>query len=241
MKERNSINNQKGFFLIILGIAVLLVIVGAGVYYIGTRNTQTQELNTRPAISPQNDIASPTLTPIITQAQKDETANWKTYTSQQLPITFKYPPTMEATKLGGPGNRIPSGGYEFKEGGVWVKPLASRYEVYLRITTVINSGDSSYEWGVTDQLYNVSVGETPKTGRTEFIRKQDIILSGINAHVYENERSKYPTSTSKLMIMKKGDSYYIFEITVNLNIDLEEKERYFKTFDQILSTFKFSD
>lgn len=167
-----------------------------------------------------------------------ETADWKTYTSKQIPITFQYPPIVEATKLGGPGDRIPSGGYEFKEGGVMIRPLTSKYEIYLRITTLANSSDSSYEWVRIDQLYNVSVGESPKAGLTEFVRKQDIVLSNITAHFYENERSKYPTSISRLIVFKKIDSYYTIETTYSLMTDSEEKTKYLKIFDQILSTFK---
>lgn len=106
MKERNSIDSQKGFFLIILGVLVLLAIVAAGAYYVGTRNTktetQTQESGTRPTINSQSGITSPRLTPTITQVLKDETANWKTYTNDKYRILFKYPQGVELDTA--PGN-----------------------------------------------------------------------------------------------------------------------------------------
>ncbi len=72
---------QKGFapIFILVGILVLTVVAG-GAYYFG-KSQAPKSQNPLPIVT---SIASPSATP-------DETANWKTYTSEDTTFSFKYP------------------------------------------------------------------------------------------------------------------------------------------------------
>ena len=95
--------NQKGFILPIVGIIILILVVGAGVYYLGTKNSkrgQTQPVTTsqdNPQPTQSVDEA-PTATnsqPILTPSPKNETTNWHTHTNTLMGYKILYPPTWE--------------------------------------------------------------------------------------------------------------------------------------------------
>lgn len=78
------VRNNKGFFLIILGIVAILLIIGSGAYYL---------LGTQKEIAINSKENSPTSTPTTQNTPTptaDPMATWKTFTLEG--ITFKYPP-----------------------------------------------------------------------------------------------------------------------------------------------------
>lgn len=91
----NQVHNQRGFFPIVLGILVLLIVVGGGAYYLGTQNGRTTsqgQNNPQSTINPENTVAIPTSTPTDTQTTSDtETVNWKTYADTRNNFSIKYP------------------------------------------------------------------------------------------------------------------------------------------------------
>lgn len=94
---QHPINNQRGNFLIILGVLVLLLVVGGGAYYLGTQNGQTKNIDTQLPMSSQINT-SPTSIPVATQVPSStETANWKIYIHPQYKYSIKYPPSVEFT------------------------------------------------------------------------------------------------------------------------------------------------
>lgn len=87
---QHPVNNQRGNFLIILGVIVLLLVIGGGAYYLGTQNKSTKQSSV--------NIPSPTISTqqnnVVTSPASSNTSvpvNWKTYNNQQFGITFKYP------------------------------------------------------------------------------------------------------------------------------------------------------
>ena len=84
---------QKGVILPLVLVAVLVVVVAGGAYYLGRLTTTKPQLSdsvvtsqtAQPSASPQ-----PTPTP-------DEIANWKTYENNVLGIKFKYPASLTYT------------------------------------------------------------------------------------------------------------------------------------------------
>lgn len=62
----SPVNNQRGFFPIILGVLVLLIVVGGGAYYLGTQNKTPEQLlpikissstaTTRQTVTPQSSV-----------------------------------------------------------------------------------------------------------------------------------------------------------------------------------------
>jgi hypothetical protein len=88
-------DSKKPFVFVAIGI-IVLVIVGAGGFYLYTQFTKPKELtNQELTISPKPTVAeiiTPTATPNL-----DPTQNWKSYTDQSSGYTIKYPKEFELT------------------------------------------------------------------------------------------------------------------------------------------------
>lgn len=76
---------QKGFLLPIIGVVLLLIIVGAGAYYLGI---------SKPSNNPTPENATSTLSAQPTSAPNDETEKWNTYKNPEGYFTVKYPSTF---------------------------------------------------------------------------------------------------------------------------------------------------
>lgn len=116
--QPNSINNQKSFLPFILGTLVLLVVVGAGSYYLGTqKNSLTnQTVNTNPDAQ---TLPSPTQATINT-SPSPSSDTWKTESVQikketevsgneNIKLSFQFPSdwTLETvSKASSPDNMI---------------------------------------------------------------------------------------------------------------------------------------
>lgn len=82
--------NQKGFANIIL-VLVIVALVGVVGYFVLVKKSEPVAQRTTP-------ISTQTKTPASTPTPKDETANWKTYTSDKDHFSFKYPPNWSLNK-----------------------------------------------------------------------------------------------------------------------------------------------
>lgn len=82
---------QKGFFLPVIGIVLLLIIVITGSYYLGTQKNQSRPKSVQETM---NYIPTPSSTPTSypspTPIPSVETDNWKVYTNSSE-FAFKYP------------------------------------------------------------------------------------------------------------------------------------------------------
>lgn len=92
---------QKGYSIpMLVTLVVILIIVGAGGYFLYQKQSKTTETPQK-----QTSPAIPQSTPVI-----DQTANWKTYTNTQYSFSFKYPQELTLSESGGPivGSKIKS-------------------------------------------------------------------------------------------------------------------------------------
>lgn len=87
---------QKGNISPILGLILFIIIAGAGVYYLATKNNQVGQ------VPPLKTATNSAVT------APDETANWKTYTNEPYKISFKYPSSDNIYKCGGESTSKPN-------------------------------------------------------------------------------------------------------------------------------------
>ena len=80
----NPISNQQGNFLLIIGVIVIMLVIGVGAYYLGTKKAPTQSQNPEVALPTPQSTSTPSA---------DETTNWKTYTNNGYSI--KYPDSLK--------------------------------------------------------------------------------------------------------------------------------------------------
>lgn len=73
--NQNSVSNQNGNILIIIGVIALILIVGGGAYYFG-KSQATKSQSQSSIVPSQIPQGTPTLSPVQVI---DETVNWKTY------------------------------------------------------------------------------------------------------------------------------------------------------------------
>lgn len=88
--------NQKGSVTIIVSLVLLLIIAGAGVWYITSKDSPSQKLGYDP-----NTIETPA--PLQSTATSSASVlppvNWRTYQNQEYDFEFNYPPHYEEVEM----------------------------------------------------------------------------------------------------------------------------------------------
>jgi len=214
----HPVNNQRGFFPIILGVLMLLVVIGGGAYYLGTQNSsttpQTQNTNALPATNPQNNtVTNPTDAPVATQTpQTNQVTDWNTYTSQANGFSIQYPKTIAKYQ----------GQWEYKEfpstdGSVWVgfRPSSVRED---------------YIWGVN--IYdNKTVEQVIKEQGQQFNDRKEsrknLTLNGNPALLVTVTTNQYPDWISKTIIVEKNGKVYAIS---NGAVEIPEFDSFYKSF-----------
>lgn len=164
-------------------------------------------------------------TPVVqTQLQPaplDETANWKTYTSNKLNISFKYPQNWKIQDESYLVIRLipeenpevitatpnPNGGF------------VGRPEVYPKGYARISMGE---------EFQSLMIGRDQAT-------KREMVIGGRKATLLEYPRSNYLDNI--ITVIYKQDEK---EEWGELNLETTDLDRYRPIFEQILSTFKFT-
>lgn len=196
--------NQKGFAVnyLIIGLIILALISGA--YYFG-------KITNKPTISSQQQT---TQTPFT-----DETPNWKTYTSQEVNYSFKYPSDWI---------------YQGKSEGcgpVFWMPNTNN-QIWLTVCGPYINPD-----------------ETPEEIAKRSIGKNDILISRENIVMngYEAIRQERKVSDGKFNLeIFVGDVSFKNFSKGTLGIyfyiyDMSKEKEARQAFDKIISTFKFID
>lgn len=108
------LNNQKGFFPIVLGVIILLLVVGGGAYYLGTQQNNNSKNNnlpttnsqvtleptttdqTSPSVNPTSNVNQPTQKPTTSNKTLVIPSNWKQFTATDpdfgVKTTMSMPP-----------------------------------------------------------------------------------------------------------------------------------------------------
>ncbi len=196
--------------IIPLGLGILFVLITIVAYLLGTRQSQKVVSNQQNTVVPTT-ILSPT---------PDGTANWKTYINNS--ISFKYPPGwkfsdakypgLTSYSISSPDLRIEGGlaGGILTDGATIYDPIASK-------SLNVNSSPAN--------AFNKEKNNITST--------QDYSKNGIEGKIY---KMKY-TSASTLVFLTTYENRLV---GLALETTQDNLSKFELTFNQILSTFKFT-
>ena len=213
---------RRGFAapFILIGVLVLLLALG-GAYYLGKSSPSSPTL-------PQPTTTIP-LSPTA-----DPTSNWKTYKNTKLNYSIKYPTDFNIVK--GPADNLPDSAFQDLDNISFESANRGRFDVS------INPKDASGKQIQCDtdaECLQKWLDVLKITPPDEVISKISIKILGKNREGFENIiKNKFYT---------QGFDYYVFIEKGNIwNIGLPGQAEQKKTnseeiFDQILSTFKFTN
>ena len=218
MPSQSAIFNlmQKGNILV--GILIGLAVAGGlfGAYYLGTRNNKPH---------PQNPIITSTPQPLTSPSpSSDEAANWKTYTNKKYGFSIKYPQDWYSY-TGYAWNDNPKDNFSHVDLSPDTPPqgMGSGRPTGVRIFVGDKATDSSFN---TDNLnvynYAKKVAIDPNSVRYDTINGVQIVRT-----------SGEPSAGNG------GPSVFIAKNDVIIDIGAESMDE--KAFNQILSTFKFTN
>ena len=234
----NQVSHQRGFFPIILGVLVLLLVVGGGAYYLGTQQNKAQTgSETILQHSPTVENTQPTQIPTTMQGQVVP-ANWKTYSNSELGFSLKYPEdqyTLKVQKLSGQGENYGKTFISLEPNDTFnnQKPLAVTYAV--SVATVPNS--NNYSLSNPRQLFGNGplisyipemLGDTPVNETT---------LGGIKAYRVNGCCGGQAGIEADIQTVKGGQVYQIVVAPRQVSGNSQTNK---DIFEKIVSSFKFS-
>ncbi|MCL5784951.1 MAG: hypothetical protein M1142_06400 [Patescibacteria group bacterium] len=239
---------QKGYFLPLLGIIAVILILG-GVYYLSI--TKNQSARNHSVISSQNN---PQSTQSISQ---DETSTWKTYKFQKIGILFKLPPKI-AESLGDLKEiDIPN----TTQKGIIIVSSQNKTAITPEGNTPLLQANSYNPIGLKSVTFDDLIGYSFKDNQyqtkyastnglriivipSRLIMKEFTNSNGVNILKLKNSSSVdtysnfVPMSSDigALINNQPNPGYPGIVFQMNLTDDITEA-----VFDQILSTFKFTN
>ncbi len=235
--------NQSGYLLPIIGVILLILVVGAGAYYLGTTQNNKPEQpqtiitskNTPQSSQNINQPLSPT-----TNIEQNTTTNWQTYTNTKLGYSFSYPPNYEVKGNEGDANLFP---ITSTVTGTAVIPLngdsSSRIFSTLDIGTSVGMGayfgSSDFSTAAIESRYILYGGPN---GQSPTLSVYPITLSGVNGYkviingiMYGPDNKSTGPSTQTDYYIKAGNGHVLNIIVANNNANASS----------ILSTFRFKN
>jgi len=238
--------NKTNPLLIAIIVFLLLIITGGGAIIftkylyspkLEANLTSQQPLVTQPATGNEKPSTASSFSNLTNQAPVDETANWETYTDQEIGITLQYPMglyTVQSDQI------IRSGGIAMPSFSLTPtrqlndqKPLAVTYKITISVKPwPQNSGnDISKVFGhgpvinyIEDILVNKPIKET-EIGGTKAYQVDDLPIGQTGV-------------TSDILLFKGKNLYEILIEPYQQNGDVIKNK---ELINQILSTFKFFD
>ncbi len=235
----NPISNQRGNFLLIIGVIVIILVIGVGAYYPGTRKSSSVVPSPNSVINFQTPQSSPASSP------SEKTANWKTYTDAKYRLSFQYSP-MLIIKEFSPGK--PNLGYAdfvIKEHPFLIadKTVFLTTEEYE--TEAKKMGAIGANTGIYLQIFKGQKAQTIEKFANQYI--DDLVKLNENPETKSRLAQTKNYNGINLLNIKvttaqsggEAESNYYFYMNENLSIAVDPfgLDQYV---DTIISTFKFT-
>ncbi len=209
---------QRGFIQLPI-LLILAVVVLVGAYYVGTSAGKLPQINVN---------LTPPLPPEVPSS--NETANWKTYTSSNFGLTFKYPPGI--MKIARENTVISTAS---PESGIDV--------VVFKIIETTGCKDCSriISFNVADNTKNLSINKYVEqtfspVGLSSEKDFQKYTVDGEDGLISINGLPGQEYRAGVLSTHK--NKIYSFEVST-WQVSTAQSEETFSTLKQILSTFRF--
>lgn len=209
----NPVNNQRGNFPIILGVLILLLIVGGGAYYLGTRNNKT--------IIRQDSNIQPTINPQNTVVN-----------SSGIPVVTQTPSDTETANWKTYINEKVK--FSLKYPSTWTEkgPVANNDSTLV----YLHAGESFGE-GPEPIQYYVWISSDDKLPNVKLAKE-----SGGSYTAYKTDELPSRSGALSAFITKDEKTYVAISITpYDVKQPYPSQRKYIDIFNQILSTFKFTN
>jgi hypothetical protein len=208
---------------IIIGILVIAGLAGAGFYFVKKQSTPAPVV-TPPAVQEKVPLE---------KAKTDETANWKTYESQAMRFSIKYPPDWKIwpeEKMAPPADVYG-----------WMSVELTALKEGHRETVIYFQSGIPYEHvtpgGITQQIPIAKVISEAREKKP--LSEENITIGNRSAvkftYIFNGEHINPPLFSQEIYIPLNNNK--LFEIIAQT--EASKREVYEPIFNQILSTFRF--
>ena len=227
-----SVAPEKKPGVLILAISLIAILLVAGGVYAGMRIGKKQALPNQQVFQPPVPTSSPTSVPtqvseITSVSTPAENANWKSYTNTEYGFSVKYPDSMEAIPIQKRDEML-LGGVRFnliyKDNQF--RPQASEIHVW-----VYDGKNLSLDQWLSDNSTSQPFGSAAEKEFYNFKKTGTSKLGSKNGISFTNEAFGFNDTETAV---EKGNFIYMVGY-VKVSDDLSS------VFDQILSTFKFTN
>lgn len=212
---------QKGFtpVLVLIGVLVIIAVAG-GAYYVGKSQISA--------------VSSPSLQPVPLQNPTGGTTDWKTYQDTKTGFSFKYPSNAQAST-----EAVFSMLSLQEDDGINVKPpYEAPYNKWYTMDLVVRGNPQGIDAKTIINNYIEDIKKTcspPACGTPAMIQNtlkpyQNGVINGYIFHIGAE-------TDSVMVVQVKGNKAYIFRMSGDQGYVTDSG---LKIFDQILSSFKFT-
>ncbi len=234
------INDQRGFFSIILGVIVLLILVASGAYYLGAQKGQTINISSQ-------QLATPVTPSTSTQSSKLE---WKTYKDKNSTFTMRYPSNFYETfetPMGDLNPGISAGALSTvkpynngldKESDMLIEMVIQTLPQNMTLESYIQTNILTHPREDTDGDGKVGppIQITPSKRKTINIgEKEAIWIEGLAFMSVSHSEVFIPYKYNEIVLIKFYDGTGGQE-----NRNQEQYQKNIKLAEEIVSTFKFT-
>lgn len=229
---------EKGFTPIVFIFVILVLSVGivGGSFYIksndllskkGLYNSQSVKQAVLPSLNPvvTSQTPQPTIvsqiTPLPSLSSTDKTANWEIYTDTEYNFSIKYPKTSNISK-------------DLPNAYLINLPAAYGNNSPIRIGLLFEKTDHTASETADLMLNALKVSEKNLNNKIE---KSRFNLNGIIAEKLVDDN--FIDKTERVLVFISNNKGIVYQFSVWPKED--NKDQILKIFDQILSTFKFTN
>ncbi|MBI2612020.1 hypothetical protein HYW54_04735 [Candidatus Gottesmanbacteria bacterium] len=207
---------------LIIFISILIVIgIVIGKTFFSSQSNPTPTPTQIPILTPTPDL--------YTESDRSATANWKTYTNETYGFQFKYPDTL------------------------YIEPQQDTDNSVVLLDVVLLHNNYKERTNYLDQpniqidITKGNLKETIKNARQIEQESGNVILADLkpitiaNYQGYRADVNNSNGTTTTVQIQKDDYIYGLMFVNVSKTVNQEDVSFMMQTFDQILSTFKFTE